>query len=79
MEIVIPEDIALAAQITEEYMLLEISIFLLKNGRISLEEAGTLAKMAPPELLELLTHRLISTPYNAADVQKISHLRRLGW
>jgi predicted HTH domain antitoxin len=80
MIIVIPDDIAQTAGITEEGILLEVSISLLKQRKILLTDAACLARMEQAEFLQLLTERLISTPYNAYAVQEsIDQMRKQGW
>ena len=78
--IVIPDDIVQTSQLTEEYILFEIAVLLLERRRITLVEATRLVKMEQAELLQLLTERLIRTPFNANDVQeRIEDLRKQGW
>jgi predicted HTH domain antitoxin len=80
MNVVIPDEIVNAAQITEEELLWEIAVNLLKKQRITLEQASHLLRMNKLELLDKLTTGLISTKYNADAVyQIINTMCKQGW
>ena len=80
MNVVIPEEIVNAARITEEELLWEIAVNLLKQQRITLEQASRMLRMKQFELLDKLTTGLISTKYNADAVyQIINTMRKQGW
>jgi predicted HTH domain antitoxin len=80
MNLVLPDDIMQAAQITEDELRWEIAVIFLQRRKITLEQASRLVGMSQSDLLQVLTDRLINTPYNADDVQRVVDTwRKQGW
>ncbi len=80
MNLVIPDDILRAAQLTEEELLQEVALLLFEQERLTLGYASRLAGMYQGEFMELLASRGLAMHYDVEaleeDVKTLRAMRR---
>ena len=79
MLLIIPDEIANVAKLSEQELLQELALLLYQQNRVTLGQASRLADMYQGDFLNLLASRDIALHYNLEDFeQDLQMLRDLG-
>ena len=70
MGLVVPDELLMAAGMTEEELKREIALMLYQQGRITLAQASRFAGMTRLQFQHLLASRRIPVRYDVADLEK---------
>ncbi len=70
MGLVIPDELLMAAGMTEEELKCEIALMLYQQGRITLAQASRFAGMTRLQFQHLLASRRIPVHYDASDLEE---------
>jgi predicted HTH domain antitoxin len=69
-DVIIPADIVKAANLNEQELLLKVAIDLYTEGRLTLEQAGELARLDRIAFQRALSNRGIPINYDIPDFQE---------
>lgn len=67
MSVTIADDLVRATHLTEDEFLCEIATLLYQHGRLTLGQAGAMAKLPQLKFQQMLASRNITVPYDEQD------------